>query len=155
MGPTPSKNRGPIAHNCLPYVNPSSPRSWNDAASACMVSAPRPAIDNRSWSPGCCMLAFCLPAINASGVCACTPLAHPSLGLAVCPVRDLNCYPNISIAYLILFTVSVMVASAERSFSKLKLLKNYLRSTMTQERLNGLAILCIEKSCWMRLISMV
>jgi hypothetical protein len=27
----------------------------------------------------------------------------------------------------------------------LKLLKNYLRSKMSQERLNGLAILCIEK----------
>jgi hypothetical protein len=39
----------------------------------------------------------------------------------------------------------VTVASAERSFSKLKLLKNYLRSKMSQERLNGLAILCIEK----------
>jgi len=39
----------------------------------------------------------------------------------------------------------VTVASAERSFSKLKLLKNYLRSTMSQERLNGLATLCIEK----------
>ena len=44
-----------------------------------------------------------------------------------------------------LFTVHVTVASAERSFSKLKLLNNYLRSTMTQERLNGLATLCIEK----------
>ena len=39
----------------------------------------------------------------------------------------------------------VTVASAERSFSKLKLLKNYLRSAMSQERLNGLATLCIEK----------
>jgi hypothetical protein len=39
----------------------------------------------------------------------------------------------------------VTVASTERSFSKLKLLKNYLRSTMSQERLNGLATLCIEK----------
>jgi hypothetical protein len=27
----------------------------------------------------------------------------------------------------------------------LKLLKNYLRSKISQERLNGLAILCIEK----------
>ncbi|XP_042066002.1 uncharacterized protein LOC121809439 isoform X9 [Salvia splendens] len=48
-------------------------------------------------------------------------------------------------AYRILFTVPVTVASAERSFSKLKLLKNYLRSTMSQQRLNGLATLCIEK----------
>ncbi|KAM0970378.1 hypothetical protein ACFX2A_018750 [Malus domestica] len=32
----------------------------------------------------------------------------------------------------------------ERSFSKLKLLKSYLRSTMLQERLNGLALISIE-----------
>jgi hypothetical protein len=44
-----------------------------------------------------------------------------------------------------LFTVPVTVASTGRSFSKLKLLKNYLRSPMSQERLNGLASLCIEK----------
>jgi hypothetical protein len=42
--------------------------------------------------------------------------------------------------------VPVILASAERSFSKLKLLKNYLRSTMLQERLNGLAMCCIEKN---------
>ena len=40
---------------------------------------------------------------------------------------------------------SVSMASSERSFSKLKLEKNYLRFTMSQERLNGLATLCIEK----------
>jgi hypothetical protein len=50
-----------------------------------------------------------------------------------------DCYPNISIAYRILCTMHVIVASAQRSFSKLKLLNNYLRSTMTQQRLNGLA----------------
>ena len=37
------------------------------------------------------------------------------------------------------------VASAERSFSKLKLIKTYLRSTMSQDRLNGLAIMSIER----------
>jgi hypothetical protein len=31
-------------------------------------------------------------------------------------VRKVDCYPNISIAYRILFTVPVTVASAERSF---------------------------------------
>ena len=60
-------------------------------------------------------------------------------------VRRMDCYPNIFVAYRILFTIPITVASAERSFSKLKLLKNYLRSTMSQERLNGLATLCIEK----------
>jgi hypothetical protein len=57
----------------------------------------------------------------------------------------MDSYPNISIAYRILFTMLVTVASAERSFSKLKLLKNYLKSAMSQERLNELATLCIEK----------
>ena len=39
----------------------------------------------------------------------------------------------------------VTMASAERTFLKLKLLKNYLRSVISQERLNGLTALCIEK----------
>ncbi|XP_042410187.1 zinc finger MYM-type protein 1-like [Zingiber officinale] len=56
-----------------------------------------------------------------------------------------SCYPNAYIAYRILLTIPVTVASAERSFSKLKLIKTYLRSTMSQERLNGLAMLSIEK----------
>jgi hypothetical protein len=60
-------------------------------------------------------------------------------------VMDADCYPNVSVAYRILLTVPVTVASAERSFSKLKLLKNYLRSSMSQERLNGLAMCTIEK----------
>ncbi|ESO11475.1 hypothetical protein HELRODRAFT_153420, partial [Helobdella robusta] len=34
----------------------------------------------------------------------------------------------------------------ERSFSCLKRVKNYLRSTMSEEMLNYLAILCIEKT---------
>jgi hypothetical protein len=60
-------------------------------------------------------------------------------------IIDVDCYPNASIAYRILFIVPIIVASVERSFSKLKLPKNYLRSAMSQERLNGLASLCIEK----------
>ncbi|KAK9682234.1 hypothetical protein RND81_10G060200 [Saponaria officinalis] len=57
----------------------------------------------------------------------------------------LDCYPNASIAYRIFLTVPVTVASAERSFSKLKLIKTYLRSSMSEERLNGIAMLSIEK----------
>ncbi|KAK7871551.1 hypothetical protein R5R35_010351 [Gryllus longicercus] len=38
----------------------------------------------------------------------------------------------------------VSVASGERSFSKLKLIKTFLRSTMSQDNLNALAILSIE-----------
>ena len=60
-------------------------------------------------------------------------------------VREVDCYPDVSVAYRILFTVPVTVASDERTFSYLKLLRNYMRSTMSQEKLNSLAILCIEK----------
>ncbi|XP_075499871.1 uncharacterized protein LOC142538436 [Primulina tabacum] len=56
-----------------------------------------------------------------------------------------ECFPNAHIAYKILLIVSVTVASTERSFSKLKLIKTFLRSTMSQERLNELAMLSIEK----------
>ncbi|CAM4514983.1 unnamed protein product [Caretta caretta] len=42
-------------------------------------------------------------------------------------------YPNVYIATHILLSISVTVASGERSFSKLKLIKNYLHSTMSQE----------------------
>ncbi|XP_062118367.1 uncharacterized protein LOC133831984 [Humulus lupulus] len=54
-------------------------------------------------------------------------------------------YPNASIAYRIFLTIPVTVAHAERSFSKLTLIKSYLHSTMSQERLSGLAMLSIEK----------
>jgi hypothetical protein len=60
-------------------------------------------------------------------------------------VKLADCYPNVTIAYRVLLTVPVTVASAERSFSKLKLIKTYLRSSMSQDRLNGLATLSIEK----------
>ena len=53
-------------------------------------------------------------------------------------------FPNIKIIYKILFTFTITVASGERSFSKLKLIKTYLRATMSQQRLCGLATMSIE-----------
>lgn len=53
--------------------------------------------------------------------------------------------PNIVILIRIYLTLAISVASCERSFSKLKLIKNYLRSTMSSTRLSNLAILSIEQ----------
>lgn len=53
-------------------------------------------------------------------------------------------FPNVCVALRIFLTIPATVTSAERSFSKLKLIKNYLRTTMLQDRLVGLAMLSIE-----------
>lgn len=55
-----------------------------------------------------------------------------------------NMVPNMVIAYRILLSMPVSVASGEHSFSKLKIIKNYLRNSMNQDRLNSLAIVSIE-----------
>uniref|UniRef100_A0A3B1J7N8 TTF-type domain-containing protein n=1 Tax=Astyanax mexicanus TaxID=7994 RepID=A0A3B1J7N8_ASTMX len=57
----------------------------------------------------------------------------------------LELYGNLSIALLLLLTLPITVASGERSFSSLKLIKHFLRSTMSQERLTGLAMISIEQ----------
>ena len=44
----------------------------------------------------------------------------------------------------ILYLLTVIAASEEPSFSKLKLIKNFMRSTMIQDRLTDLAVLSIE-----------
>ena len=56
----------------------------------------------------------------------------------------LESLPILSLSLQLFLTICVSVASCERSFSKLKLIKNYLRSTMGQSRLSDLAILSIE-----------
>ena len=53
-------------------------------------------------------------------------------------------FPNVEIILRIYLSLMVANCSGERSFSKLKLIKNRLRSTMGNERLNFLSILSIE-----------
>ena len=43
-------------------------------------------------------------------------------------------------------SIPVTVASDERSFSKPKLIKTYIWASMKQKRLNGLAMLSIDKN---------
>ncbi|KAL6509341.1 hypothetical protein OROGR_022651 [Orobanche gracilis] len=61
-------------------------------------------------------------------------------------VKKMDMFPNILVAYRVLLTIHITVASAERSFSKLKLIKSYLLTSMSQDRLNGLALLSTEKN---------
>ncbi|CAF2168304.1 unnamed protein product [Rotaria magnacalcarata] len=55
-------------------------------------------------------------------------------------------YPNIKVLLKIFATLPVTTATTERSFSVLKLLKTYLRSTMSETRLNGLAMMYIYRN---------
>lgn len=57
----------------------------------------------------------------------------------------MNSFQNAWIAYIILLNILVTVSSAERGFSKLKLMKSYLHSTMSRGRVNSLGISSIEK----------
>ena len=53
-------------------------------------------------------------------------------------------FPSIGILLRIFHTMPISVAEGERSFSKLKIIKNHFRATMGQERLSNLMMLSIE-----------
>lgn len=57
-----------------------------------------------------------------------------------------DAFPAVVRLLSLAMTFPVTSATAERSFSALKRIKSYLRSTMLQERLSNLAILSIECS---------
>jgi len=56
-------------------------------------------------------------------------------------------YPNVFIALRFMLNCPKTVASAERSFSKLELIKTCNRSHMTDSKLSLLPMLLIEASC--------
>ena len=56
----------------------------------------------------------------------------------------IEAFPNVNIMFKMYLCMFVRNCTGERSFSKLKLILNYLRDTMGQERLSSLALLAIE-----------
>lgn len=56
----------------------------------------------------------------------------------------LTAFPNVEICLRIFLCMMVSNASGERTFSKLKIVKSFHRSSLKQERLNSLSILSIE-----------
>ena len=59
--------------------------------------------------------------------------------------RDLDMFPAIATLLQIFATLPVTTATNERAFSTLKYLKNYLRSTMHETRLNGMTLLYVHR----------
>ena len=57
---------------------------------------------------------------------------------------DPDIFPNIHLLLQIACTIQVTSADNERSNSTLKLVKGYLRTTMTTERLSGLALMSVH-----------
>jgi len=55
-----------------------------------------------------------------------------------------SCFLNVTIALRLYLTLPVTVCEGERSFSRLVLNKNRLRSCLQQDKLNALAVLAIE-----------
>jgi hypothetical protein len=55
-----------------------------------------------------------------------------------------NTFPNLEVALRIFLTLPVTNCTAERSFSALKRVKSEIRSSMVDEKLNGLLLLCTK-----------
>ncbi|CAB3985816.1 52 kDa repressor of the inhibitor of the kinase-like, partial [Paramuricea clavata] len=59
-------------------------------------------------------------------------------------LQEPECFPNLSKIIKIALTLPLTSASAERSFSRLKIIKNRLRSTIRQDRLELLMLMSVE-----------
>ena len=58
---------------------------------------------------------------------------------------DISLFPNLHVLFKVFISMPVTSCTAERSFSKLRLLKTDMRSVMVEDRLNGLALMAIHK----------
>ena len=70
----------------------------------------------------------------------------PSSLQSLLPAIDGTTFPNIYVAFKILATLPVTSCTCERSISVLRRLKTYLRGTMSQDRLDALALLHVHRS---------
>lgn len=59
---------------------------------------------------------------------------------------EVDFYPHVKHLLKILLTLPVSTSTSERPFSTLRRFKSYLRNTMGNDRLNGLAMLNIHRS---------
>ena len=84
-----------------------------------------------------------MPALHLKSLKLEKPTAQAMLQL-ICENNYEEIYPNVHIALSIFLSMMVSNCSGERSFSVLRRVKNYLRSNISNNRLNALELLCIE-----------
>ena len=62
-------------------------------------------------------------------------------------IQEINpdLYPNMYTAVMVLMVMSVSTATADRPYSAMLRLKNYLCSTITSERMSGLGLMHVHK----------
>ena len=56
-------------------------------------------------------------------------------------------FPNLHVLLRLALSLPIISCESERSFSQLKLVKTSIRSTMTNDRLNGLALMINREYC--------
>jgi len=71
-------------------------------------------------------------------------LSHEQLYQLIFQDKIQTAYPNVEAILRLFLSLMATNCSGERSFSKLKRIKSYLRTTMTQERLVDLTLMSIE-----------
>ena len=71
--------------------------------------------------------------------------SNPKHALECLMQFERDVFPTLCITYRLLLTIEFSIASCERSFSKPKLIKTCIRSSMLQKHLTSLTFISIEK----------
>ena len=97
------------------------------------------------WTSGPVCVNIRLPARLVSDISS-RLLAVQIVNLYIAASAPGNCetFPNVSVALHIYLCMLVTNCSGERSFSVLSRVKNEIRTTMSDERLNALSLMAIE-----------
>ena len=88
------------------------------------------------------MLPDAIKQYNASSV----PIRKVTSIRTLCDVLNFSGNKQVHVFLQLFLTIPVTTATSERTFSALRRLKTYLRTTMGQERLNHLLLLYCHKS---------
>ena len=60
-------------------------------------------------------------------------------------------YPLLYQAYKVILTLSVTQVDCEKTFSKLRYVKNRLRNQLSKDRLDSLLLMCVERDFLLRI----